>query len=257
MVSISFAAETIFHLGTIPVTNSILMSWITMAMLIILGVTVSFRHVSSLPGRLQNAGEMVVETALDFFTEVLGSRKDAERIFPFVFTFFIFILLSNWLGLVPGIGSIGFVEHHIAEGSVVEEVEEVFVPFLRSTYSDLNMTLALAIISVVATHILGIAAIGFFKHAGKYITFKSPVLFFIGILELVAEVAKILSFSFRLFGNIFAGEVLLVVILGLVPFLAPVPFFALEIFVGFIQALVFSMLTLVFIKVAMMETEHA
>lgn len=222
-----------------------------MAVLVAFGVAASFR-ISALPGKLQNAGEMVIETALDFFTEVLGSRKDAERTFPFVFTFFIFILISNWLGLVPGIGSIGFIEHQVVNGNA----QEVFVPLLRSTYSDLNMTLALSLISVIATHILGIAAIGFFKHAGKYITFKSPLLFFIGILELVAEVAKVLSFSFRLFGNIFAGEVLLVVILSLVPYVAPIPFFALEIFVGFVQALVFSMLTLVFIKVAITEVEH-
>jgi F-type H+-transporting ATPase subunit a len=247
MLVISFSAETVLHIGQFPVTNSILMSWVTMVVLIALGLAASFR-LSPIPGKLQNMGELIIESALDFFAGVLDSRHDAERIFPLIFTFFIFILLSNWLGLVPGIGSIGLTEVH--------EGKEVFVPLLRSTYSDLNMTLALALISVVATHIFGVAAIGFFKHTGKYITFKSPILFFIGVLELVAEVAKVLSFSFRLFGNIFAGEVLLVVMLGLVPYIAPLPFFALEVFVGFVQALVFSMLTLVFIKVATTEMAH-
>ena len=99
-------------------------------------------------------------------------------------------------------------------------------------------------------------AIGFFKHIGKFISFKSPLAFFIGVLETVAEVAKILSFSFRLFGNIFAGEVLLIVVASLIPYIAPLPFLGLEVFVGFIQALVFAMLTLVFIKVAITETVH-
>ena len=101
---------------------------------------------------------------------------------------------------------------------------------------------------------LRIAAIGFVKHAGKYISFKSPIQFFVGILEIVSEVAKMISFSFRLFGNIFAGEVLLIIIGFLAPYVVPAPFLMLEIFVGFIQALVFAMLTLVFISIATVES---
>lgn len=232
-------------------TNSLLMSWITMALLITLGLLVSFK-ITPVPGKLQNVGEMVVDTAIGFFTDVMGSRREAEKVFPIVFTFFVFIMLSNWLGLLPGIGSIGFEGTHVVDG----HEEAAFIPFFRSTYSDLNMTLALGLISVTAVHVFGIATIGFFKHAGKFITFKDPISFFVGLLELFSEVSKVLSFSFRLFGNIFAGEVLLVVILGLVPYVAPLPFFMLEVFVGFVQALVFSMLTLVFMKVAMAEAEH-
>ncbi|MCK4525128.1 MAG: F0F1 ATP synthase subunit A, partial [Candidatus Andersenbacteria bacterium] len=116
--------------------------------------------------------------------------------------------------------------------------------------SDLNTTLALAIVSVLATQIFGIIALGVFKYGKKFINFSSPITFFVGILELVSEVAKMVSFSFRLFGNVFAGEVLLVVIMTLAPFIAPLPFFGLELFVGFVQALVFAMLTLVFLKMA-------
>ena len=160
----------------------------------------------------------------------------------------LFILLSNWLGLIPGVGTFGMeAEHH---------GHHVFVPFLRAPASDLNTTLAFAIISVSITNIFGIAAIGFAKHIGKFVSFKSPIAFFVGILEGVAEIAKILSFSFRLFGNVFAGEVLLVVVASLIPYIAPLPFLGLEVFVGFIQALVFSMLTLIFIKVAITQTEH-
>ena len=133
------------------------------------------------------------------------------------------------------------------------EGQEIFVPLFRSTASDINFTLALAIISVVATQLLGIAAIGFAKHAAKYISFKGPIQFFVGILEIVSEVAKMISFSFRLFGNIFAGEVLLIIIGFLVPYVVPAPFLMLELFVGFIQALVFAMLTLVFISIATVE----
>ena len=125
----------------------------------------------------------------------------------------------------------------------------MLLSFLRSPSSDLNFTLALAIISVLFTQFAGITAVGFIKYGSRYLSFKSPVEFFVGILELISEVAKLISFSFRLFGNIFAGEVLLIVVGVLVPAIAPLPFLALELFVGFVQALVFSMLTLVFLKI--------
>ncbi len=128
--------------------------------------------------------------------------------------------------------------------------KNVFIPFFRSSASDLNFTLALAIVAVVLVHILGVAAIGAGKHISKFFTLKSPLDFFVGILEFISEIAKMISFSFRLFGNVFAGEVLLVITAFLVPYLVPVPFLALEIFVGFIQALVFAMLTTVFISIA-------
>ena len=115
-------------------------------------------------------------------------------------------------------------------------------------------TLALAIISVVATQIFGIALIGAVKYSRRFFNFKNPIFTFVGILELFSEVAKLISFSFRLFGNVFAGEVLLVVIAGLIPYVVPLPFYFLEIFVGFIQAFVFAILTLVFLKVATVES---
>ncbi len=242
-MDISFASQTIFNLGPLPVTNTLLMSWIAMAVLIIAGLAAT-QKLDRVPGRFQNIVETIIEGALNFFSSVTGSRKEAEKIFPLIFTFFIFILFANWLGIMPGGGTIGTT----SSGS--------FVPFFRSTYSDLNMTLALTFISVVATQVLAIRALGVKVHVGKFISFRSPVSFFVGILELIAELAKILSFSFRLFGNVFAGEVLLAVILGLVPFIAPIPFLGMELFVGFIQALVFSMLTLVFIKVATTQVEH-
>lgn len=244
---ITIAAETIFHVGSFPVTNSLIMSWV--AILLIVGIGLAFtRKIRLVPGKMQGIGELIVDTGISFCANVMGSRKNAEKAFPLVATFFLLILLSNWLGLIPGVGSIGIIE---ASGGYEEKI-----PILRPTYADMNMTIALAVVSVLATHIFGILSIGAFVHIKKFINFSSPVNFFVGILELFGEISKMVSFSFRLFGNVFAGEVLLVVILALVPFIAPLPFYGLEVFVGFIQALVFSMLTLVFIQVAMMETEH-
>ncbi len=238
-MEISIAAEQIFHIGGFPITNTIILAWVAMGILICFGAAVTYK-LSPVPGRLQNFFELVMESSYNFVKGIIGSDKDTERVYPFIITFFIFILFSNWLGLIPGVGAIGIKEGH-------------FLPFLRAPASDLNTTLAFAIISVSITNIFGIAAIGFSKHIGRFISFKSPLAFFVGMLETVAEVAKIISFSFRLFGNVFAGEVLLIVVAALIPYVAPIPFLGLEIFVGFIQALVFSMLTLVFIKVAISE----
>ena len=243
-MEISLAAEEIARIGSLPITNTLILAWIAMGILIFFGMAAT-RKLTPVPGGLQNFFELVIEVSYNFVKDVIGSDKHTEKIYPFIITFFIFIMLSNWLGLVPGVGTIGISVdngHH-------------FFPFLRAPASDLNTTLAFAIISVTITNIFGISVIGFTKHIGKYISFTSPVAFFVGILESIAEVAKILSFSFRLFGNIFAGEVLLIVIASLVPYIAPLPFLGLEVFVGFIQALVFSMLTLIFIKIAITEHE--
>lgn len=244
-MEISIAAEQIARIDGFPITNTLLLAWIAMGILICFGAAATYK-LSPVPGRLQNFFELIVESSYNFVKAVIGSDKDSEKVYPFIITFFIFILLSNWLGLMPGVGTIGIEGHG----------KHAFLPFLRAPASDLNTTLAFALISVSITNIFGIAAIGFSKHIGKFISFKSPLAFFVGMLESVAEVAKIISFSFRLFGNVFAGEVLLVVVAVLIPYIAPIPFLGLEIFVGFIQALVFSMLTLVFIKVAITEQSH-
>ena len=146
--------------------------------------------------------------------------------------------------ILPGVGALRILH----EGHAV--------PLVRSAFSDLNNTLALALIAVAATHLIGIVSLGPLRYIGKFLSFKGPIQFFVGILEMVSEVAKILSFSFRLFGNIFAGEVLLVVVSVLIPIIAPLPFLGLELFVGFIQALVFAVLTLVFLTMATQQAEH-
>lgn len=250
---VSIAPEVIKTIAGIPVTNTLIASFITTAVLISASY-LSTRSLSKIPRGIQNLLEMVIEGLFNMVDSVTGNRKQTYQFFPIVATIFIFIIISNWIGLVPGFGSIGFFE--IMESGAHFGEHAVFVPLFRSANSDLNTTLALAIVSVATTQIFGIMALGIFKYGKKFLNFSSPVSLFVGILELVSEIAKMISFSFRLFGNVFAGEVLLVVIMTLVPFIAPLPFFALELFVGFIQALVFSMLTLVFLKMAVTAHEH-
>jgi len=168
----------------------------------------------------------------------IGENELQRKIFIVSLTFFVFILVPNWLGILPGIGSVGFYE------------EGKFIPFFRSPNSDLNMTLSLAILSVLLAQYYGIQQLGFSHYLKKFLNLKSPSGFFIGILELIGEFAKVISFSFRLFGNVFAGEVLLITISALMPLIAPLPFIFLEFFVGLIQALIFAILTAIFIKVA-------
>lgn len=266
MAEISLAAEPVFHIGEFTVTNSLINAWITAAILIIIGVLVG-RNLKRVPRGIQNVFEFAVDSLLNLCDSVTGDRKKSLRFFPLVATIFLFIFVSNYLGFLPGVGSIGFY-HEIAG-----HAESVLVPFFRSSAADLNMTLALSLITVIATHVFGIGALGFFRHWGKFIQldklytmrngFPLPrpiglLDVFIGLLELIGEVSKIISFSFRLFGNVFAGEVLLLVMTSLVAYIVPVPFYFLELFVGFIQAFVFATLALVFLQVATVshDEEH-
>ncbi len=163
-------------------------------------------------------------------------------------SFFFFILLGNYLGLLPGVGTIGF--HKIVDG------KEVFVPFFRSINSDLNTTVALALVSVIATHYLAIKYLGLGGYISKFLSLN-PIFLFVGILEIIGEATKILSLSFRLFGNIFAGEVLLSTAANkLFAFIVPIPFYFLELLVGFVQALIFAMLTLVFMVILTQKSGH-
>ncbi len=256
------AAESIVHLGSFPITNSIVMTAI--ASLTLLGAAfVARTRRAMVPRGFQNAAEGVVEFFLSYIEQVTNDKVRARKFLPIVGTLFLFILLSNWMGIIPGVGSIG--KWEVIHG------ERELVPLFRPAMSDLNTTLALAVFSIAATHIFGIVAIGIWKHIGKFLQFGAIihgfkkggvnifvgfVEFGVGLIETIAEIAKMVSLSLRLFGNIFAGEVLLTVIGSLIAFFAPLPFMGLELIVGFIQATVFSMLTLVFMTV-LTEKPHA
>lgn len=250
-MDISLAAESIFHIGSFPVTNTLLMTLI-LSLVIIISFVMLCNKLKIIPKGFQNVIEYVFEAFLNLIDSVTQNRKQSNKFFPIVVTIFLFVILSNWIELIPGLGTIGINEVH--------EGHTILVPFIRSASADLNVTLALALVSVFSIQFMGIAAIGVWKYAGKF--FVSPlhkpyfIGTFVGILEMISEIAKVISFSFRLFGNIFAGEVLLIVMLNLVPYVVPLPFLFLELFVGFVQALVFSMLTLVFLKVAVTEASH-
>ncbi len=247
-MEISIAAETVTHFLGMPVTNSLLASFLTTIVLVAVSYFAT-KNLKEVPRGIQNIIEFAIESIYNMIQDVTQDKKKTYNFFPVVATIFLFVLVSNWMGLLPGFATVGIYEE-------VEGGHKILVSFLRSANSDLNSTLAIAIVSVMSTQILGIAALGFVKYSKKFINLSSPIAFFIGILEIVSEVAKMISFSFRLFGNVFAGEVLLTVIMTIAPFIAPLPFFAMELFVGAIQALVFAMLTLVFMNMAVIPHEE-
>ena len=234
---IELAAERLGSLWGIPITNTLITTWVVTVILIIAAFFIG-RNPKLIPGKVQSVFEWLFEYVLKFMEETLGSRGLAIRYFPLIATIFIFIFASNLFDFLPIFNSIGFYRG------------DELVPLFRAVNTDLNMPLALAIISVIAIEIIGITTVGFFRYAGKFINFSSPLNFIVGLIELVSELSRFISFSFRLFGNIFAGEVLLAVIGLFVPYALPVPLMGFELFVGFIQATVFAMLTLFFIKLA-------
>jgi len=263
--------------------NSILQTLIVDAILILIAITVRAR-LNLVPKGVQNFMEMVIEYFYGLAEQIAG--KAARTYFPWIMTIFLFVIVSNWTGFFPGVGSIGVVhkygeehkEEHsdeeagrryagqlaMADGNLIllsgAEVQakaeggEVFVPALRAPTADLNTTFALAIVTMFMVQFWGIRALGlsyfrkFFNFSGKGA--MRGINGFVGILELVSEISRILSFGFRLFGNIFAGEIVLATMAFLGAFILPLPFYILEAFVGFVQALVFTMLALVFFSMA-------
>ena len=243
---IAIVPEQIGEWLGLPITNTLLTSWVVMAILILFSLWFS-RRLALKPGKIQNFIEMIFAYITDFMDEVLGDRKLTRFFFPLIATLFLFIWLSNWMEFLPGFGSIGFA------GDCGKAVCE---PLFRSVNTDLNVTIALALVSVAVTEIAGLWWLGAFSYLKKFFDFSGPLHFFIGLIELISEAARLISFSFRLFGNIFAGEVLIVVMTAFLPFFLPVPFMLFELFVGFIQAAIFSLLTLFFVKIAITAREQ-
>jgi F-type H+-transporting ATPase subunit a len=235
---VSFAAEPIFSFGIFRITNTLLDTLLVDGLLIGLLVAIN-KKISVIPGKLQNLIEMAVVAFYEITESVAG--ENASKIFPYLMTFFLFILIANWTGLIPGISVIGLREGHN------------IIPFFRPATSDLNTTLGLALVSLFATHFMSIRTTGIKDYLGRYFSLN-PLNLYIGILELIGEVTKIVSLSFRLFGNIFAGEVVLGTVATIFAVLFPLPFLMLEVVVGLVQALVFAMLTMAFM--AVLTTPH-
>jgi F-type H+-transporting ATPase subunit a len=285
--------------GDLYLTNTIVAVLIADILLLLMAFSVrrALSNGTMVPGGITGVVEAILE-ALYNITET-SARKWAPRIFPWVATIILLVLVVNWTELIPGVDSIGLLHevHGETEGYPAQELFKIFgvpvstivteeaahgeahgheygiIPFVRVTSTDLNFTVALALTSVVMSQIIGIRAVGlgyfkkFFQFGGlgkmlfreKLGPFELIFPFtdlFVGLLELIAEFAKIISFSFRLFGNIFAGSVLLFVMGSLIPVVIQSGFLGLELFVGTIQALVFGMLTLVFMTMATIAHDH-
>lgn len=236
-LDISLAPEVLFNIGKLPVTNTLLWSFVLSLSLIIFTLTLRF-SLKVVPGKIQSVFEIMLEEGLKFIESVIGSKEKAHRVFPLIFTMFIFILLANLATYIPGQSAFSL---HTENGDVA--------PF-RAIMSDYGMVFVLTMISVITTQIVAIAASGPLGYIGKFLNFKSPLAFVLGLMDIIGELAKVLSLSFRLFGNMFAGEVLGAVILFLAPFIIPLPFAFLGLITAVIQAFVFSLLTLIFISMA-------
>ena len=285
-MALSIKAEEIVSIGDLVLTNSFLTSVIIFSVVSVL-LTICTKSLSIKPNRVQIFLEIIIEKLYGLYKNILGNNLNGDKsLFYFVFTFFIFILTSNWFGLLPITGSVGIVYnahneeskndgirstlvYNFADKSFRMEHAEV-VPFFRSPSADINYTLSLALLAFLLIQISSIRALGL-NYLGKFFDYRvkldrgwkiilTPVKFIINFLwktlELVLEFSKILSFAFRLFGNIFAGEVLLFVITSLTVGLLTLPFLGFEIFVGFIQSLIFVFLLLVFIRVNLESHGH-
>lgn len=251
-------AEVVFHLFGFPITNSIVATWLTIIVLVGFSYAVTHR-VKLIPGRLQTMLEFVLDSLLKFCQSVAG-EKNGRKFFPIVTTIFLLVIMNAWLSLLPGFGSITILT---AEGEV---------HLLRGANTDINMPLALALMSFVFVEYFGFRSRGIrylskFINAGEFLrsvshTFKGnlkaglfglftgAVNIFTGLLEGLSELIRIVSFTFRLFGNMTAGEILLLVAMFLIPWLFAIPFYGLELLIGFLQALIFSGLTLIFLTIA-------
>lgn len=332
---ISVPGEKIASIGSYPLVNSSILLWVASGILIFMAWR-GTRKMEMIPTGFQNFMEMMVEGFIGLVESVGG--EPARKFLPLIMTIFMVIVLSNWLGILPGVGTIGkfesteefvthelhdqeepgkshedalldalvetknkkmtvfdtsggikllpfgrgedtkvpisgivdidplnFDAHHaeeqLAAGVVVRAPEDepevlgketgILIPFLRGPNTDINTTLAIALIAMFFVQMWGFKSLGFKGYGGKFINLKQgPIFFAVGMLEIISEISKVISFTFRLFGNMFAGEILLVAMAFLFPLVGIIPFMGLELFVGAIQGFIFAMLTLVFAVVA-------
>ncbi len=257
-------AETVFHIFGFPITNSVIGAWITIIVLVGVSYIIT-RRMKLVPGRLQAAFEFLIGWLYDLCVSVAG-EENGRRFFPVVATIFLFVGFNAWLALLPGFGSI---TAHTAEGEI---------HLIRAANTDINMPLALALTSFIFVEFYGLKTLGI-RYIGKFLNFRELLrairqifrgrviagaqgLFtggmtvFAGLLEGLSEFIRIISLTFRLFGNMTAGEILLLVVAFLIPWLFAIPFYGLELLIGFIQAIIFGGLTLIFLTLAVQPHEE-
>ena len=266
---VSLPAEEVFSIAGFDVTNTMLAAWLTILVLGGVGYAAT-RKMKLVPRGLQNVVEAAVETLLNFVEGVAG-KEYGRKFFPVIATIFLFVIANAWLALIPGFMSIGFWQ--------TGEEEKYIEPLFRGANTDINFPLALALISFVFVEYWGIKSHGFSRYMRKFFNlsqlirgmgqmlkgkirsglsglFTGLVDAFTGFVEMLSELIRILSFTFRLFGNMTAGELLLLVMLFLIPWVAVLPFYGLELFLGFVQALIFAGLTLAFVVIAISPREE-
>ncbi len=244
-MEVTLAAEKLFNIGPLPITFTFITTWIV-TLIFLAFAYFATKKITAVPQGLQNFAESLIEITRDFVEPIAGNKTAV--FLPIVASFFFFILIGNYFGILPGVGTIGFFKH--------EGAQTTFVPLFRSINSDLNTTLALGLISGLFTHFFAVRYLGIKGYIGKFLSFN-PIFLFVGLLELVGEFTKVISLSFRLFGNVYAGEVLLTTASSkLFAFILPIPFYFLELLVGFVQALIFAILTLGFMVILTNKQGH-
>jgi len=258
--ALKLPAEVVFHLLGFPITNSIITAWLSIIVLV--GICYAVTHrLKLIPTRLQSMLEAALGWLLNFCQEVAG-EKNGRRFFPVVATIFLFVITNAWLSLLPGFGSI-----------FVTNTEGEAVHLLKGANTDINLPLALALISFIFVEYWGIRSLGGLRYLRKFVNvsqffrsvgqlfrgrlragisglFMGIIDIFVGFLEALSELVRIISFTFRLFGNMTAGEMLLLLAIFLIPWVLALPFYGLELLVGLVQALIFGGLTLVFATIA-------
>ena len=235
-IHVSLKPDIIGHVGSLPITNTMVGSLLGSVLL----VTILFlltRKMKLVPTKPQMIFESLVQGMYDYVSNTLDNEKVTAVTFPLILSLFIFILFFNLVKFIPGTESLLFNGVHL----------------LKPIHSDLNMTIGISIISVVFIQVVGMFSLGFFKYWSKFINFKKPATIPIGIIELISEAAKLVSLSFRLFGNILVGGILLLLLAQVSHFIVPIPVMLFEIFVAFLQAGIFSILTLFYVKMAIDE----
>ncbi len=272
--NVKLPAEVVGHVGNFSITNTLIAAWLTIVVLAVLFYFAT-RRMKLVPGRLQALAEVVVEGLLNFVESVAG-KEHSRLLFPGIATIFLYVITNAFMALLPIFGTIGIFEH--GHGNEIE-----FVPLLRAANTDINLPLSIALVSFILVETWGMRVIGFFHYTGEFINVRQflqglkqlvtgrlreaplNIMFgfismFVGILEIFSHLTRMLSFTFRLFGNMTAGEILVLVSCFLIPMIFTIPFYGLELLIGLIQALIFSGLTLVFGTVAISsaheESEH-
>ncbi len=264
--TVELPAEPVAHIGHFSVTNTLVASWFTIIVLVVLSFILT-RKMQLIPGKRQAMAEAIVEGLLNFVESVAG-KKQARMLFPGVATIFLYVISNAYLALFPFFGSIGIIEH-----------DGKFAPLFRAANTDVNVPLSIAIMSFIFVETWGMRALGVLHYVSEFVNVrqmgqgfkellagqaKTAVMnivfgfinLFVGVLEIFSHLTRMLSFTFRLFGNMTAGEILILVSSFLIPLVFTIPFYGLELLIGLIQALIFSGLTLVFGTIAVSPHEE-